>query len=86
MERIKIQRKTSQIKAKPKAWKLKKRILQKKFTNSWRKKIRKLLVRVADGGVSQIRAAPIPISAYKILQTIGNTISGGVNEGFSKRS
>ena len=40
-------------------------------------KIFKFLLRCRDAGVRLTRAALMPISAYRIVQTIGNTIGGG---------
>ena len=41
----------------------------------------KALVRSAEGGARQIRAAPMPISAKRMLHTMGNTAPGGERVG-----
>ena len=41
----------------------------------------RLRVRSRDGGFRHTRAAPMPIRANRMLQTIGNTGPGGVNGG-----
>ena len=71
------------MKANKKFWKLKKMILQKKLKANWVKKRSKLRERALEAGDVYIRAAPIPISANRIPQTIGNTIAGGDSAGFS---
>ena len=63
MRRIRIQSTASQKKARPKAWKLKKRMLQKKLKASCSRNSRRLLVRAGERGAIHTLAAPMPISA-----------------------
>ena len=56
-------------------------MLQKKLNTSWMKKSSKLRDRALDAGAKKIRAAPIPIKAKRMLQTMGNTMPGGDNGG-----
>ena len=83
MRRISIHNAISQRNANPKFWRLKKMILQKKLKASWIRKSSKLRDRALDAGARYIRAAPIPIKANRMPQTIGNTILGGDSGGCS---
>lgn len=73
----------SHSKARPKTWKLKKRMLQKKLNASCIPKSRRLRERAAEGGLAQMRAAPMPIRAKRPPQTMGNTVPGGERGGWT---
>ena len=57
-------------------------MLQKKLNASWSRKIPKARERSREAGEMYIRAAPTPIKANKMVQTMGNTIPGGESGGF----
>ena len=58
-------------------------MLQKKLKASCTAKSTRPRVRRAEGGQSQIRAAPTPINANRMPQTMGKTMPGGDRGGFT---
>ncbi len=76
-------RTNSHSRAKPKARRLKKRMLQKKLKASWSPKRDSPLVRALEGGARQTRAALIPIRANRMPQTMGKTMAGGERGGWT---
>lgn len=76
----------SQSSAPPKHCMRKKNMGQRKLTASCQRNSCRLLSRCCDGSDRAIFAAPTPIIAYRIVQTMGNSMAGGESGGFSMTS
>lgn len=58
-------------------------MLQRKFTANWRRNTPNARKRSEEDGARYTRAAPMPIRAKRMIQTMGNTMLGGERGGFS---